>query len=281
MKMAADRFAGKSSLASKSLVAVAVVLCFRVTTVDRAFVTGVGGIALRGENARTRRHVVEMPDFETQRDRVIREKLAMDDYLYPPEDMWNMEDPDVMKDYYPGARSFWTVWWAFIVFGSSIGFFTVGISAYLGYDVIDLSPVTQQYLWFLRTNEGINFVPQGAFMSFYGFFGTLLIAPYFMWMSYSNAGQGVYKFDRRKKRVIVVRNNYLLEDRKFRDIDHVLFEWCGATGFGIRAYSCIMKDGSRLNFMPELFENKSRRILERRATDLARFIGKRLEIDET
>ena len=38
------------------------------------------------------------------------------------------------------------------------------MSAFFGEPIVDWTPITAQYLGFLRPSEGINFLPQGAFM---------------------------------------------------------------------------------------------------------------------
>nr|QKE42775.2 photosystem I assembly protein ycf4 [Arceuthobium sichuanense]UOW81096.1 photosystem I assembly protein ycf4 [Arceuthobium pini] len=76
--------------------------------------------------------------------------------------------------------------WPLILFFSSLGFFLVGTSSYLGKNLISLFPYQQ-----------ITFFPQGIVMSFYGIAG-LFISSYFWCTNSWTVGSGYDRFDRKK-----------------------------------------------------------------------------------
>ncbi|KAM4092909.1 hypothetical protein ACB094_06G075400 [Castanea mollissima] len=85
-----------------------------------------------------------------------------------------------------GSRKTSNFCWVFILFLGSLGFLLVGISSYLGRNLISLFPPTQ-----------IIFFPQGIVMSFYRIAG-LFISSY-LWCTISwNVGSGYDRFDRKE-----------------------------------------------------------------------------------
>ncbi|KAL4619807.1 hypothetical protein ACB092_06G107000 [Castanea dentata] len=85
-----------------------------------------------------------------------------------------------------GSRKTSNFCWAFILFLGSLGILLVGISSYLGRNLISLFPPTQ-----------IIFFPQGIMMSFYRIAG-LFISSY-SWCTISwNVGSGYDRFNRKE-----------------------------------------------------------------------------------
>lgn len=69
----------------------------------------------------------------------------------------------IFKEQVIGSRRFSNYWWATIILLGAIGFFSVGFSSYVGFNILP----------FLEAKE-ILFFPQGLVMCFYGIVGFLL-----------------------------------------------------------------------------------------------------------
>lgn len=200
--------------------------------------------------------------------------------LYPPEQMWKSNpEGTVLREYYPGARDFTAIFWAITQPAAAAGFLIVGISAYFQEPIVDWNPVTKQLLPFLRNLEGISWVPQGVFMSFYGFFGLFLFGPLQWYLVTTNKGEGVAEFNKKTRRFTIVRDGELLRDMSWDDIDIVRFEWTNLSAFGAREIYLITKENEEVHFM-DTIEELPKRVLEKRASQLAEFIGKDLDIDD-
>nr|YP_010868862.1 photosystem I assembly protein Ycf4 [Vanilla somae]WGU45584.1 photosystem I assembly protein Ycf4 [Vanilla somae] len=98
----------------------------------------------------------------------------------------NWRSEDIWIELITESRKTSNFFWAFILFLGSLGFLVVGISSYLGRNLISVFP-SQQILFF----------PQGIVMSFYGIAG-LFISSY-LWCTIAwNVGSGYDLFDRKE-----------------------------------------------------------------------------------
>lgn len=92
-----------------------------------------------------------------------------------------------------GSRRLSNYFWAITILLASIGFLIVGISSYMGFNIIP----------FLKSDE-IVFFPQGIVMCFYGICGTLLSV--YQWLVIIwNVGEGYNKFDKKNQRMKLFR----------------------------------------------------------------------------
>nr|YP_010291216.1 photosystem I assembly protein Ycf4 [Juncus gracilicaulis]ULQ66806.1 photosystem I assembly protein Ycf4 [Juncus gracilicaulis] len=92
-----------------------------------------------------------------------------------------------------GSRKISNFFWSFILFLGSVGFLVVGISGYLGRNIISVF-----------SSEQIPFFPQGLIMSFYGIAG-LFISSYLWCTILWNVGSGYNQFDKKEGIVCVFR----------------------------------------------------------------------------
>jgi len=210
------------------------------------------------------------------------EKNLLEEAMYPPEKMFQSnEDGTIMREVYPGARDFTSIFWAIIQPGASLGFLIVGISAFFGEPIVNWNPVTKSLLPFLTNLDGINWVPQGIFMSFYGFFGFFLFGPLQWYLVYTNKGNGIAEFNKKTRRFTIIRDNELLQDLDFDEISYIKFEWTNLAALGNREIFFVKKNGDEVHFMDSWVEELPKRILERRASMLAEFLDKDLEVDDS
>jgi len=209
------------------------------------------------------------------------EKRQLELDMFPPEKMFRMsEDGMVMRELYPGARDFTSIFWSIVQPGASLGFLIVGISAFFGEPIVNWNPVTKALLPFLSSLDGIQWVPQGAFMTFYGFFGFFLFGPIQWYLVFNNSGNGVAEFNKKTRRFTIVRDNELLQDMDFDEIAYVKFEYTNLAAMGQREVYLVKKDGIEVHFMDNWVEELPKRMLERRAAMLAEFLDKDLEVDD-
>jgi hypothetical protein len=80
-----------------------------------------------------------------------------------------------------------------IILGGALGFFIVGISSYLQYDLIN----------FLKSQD-IIFFPQGLTMCFYGFFGIIISINQIIILA-KGVGEGYNEFDKSKQIMKIFR----------------------------------------------------------------------------
>jgi len=205
---------------------------------------------------------------------------AFDEMLYPPEQMWR-KSPDnmIIREKYEGARDFTSIFWAIVQPAASLGFLVVGISTYVGEPIVDWNPLTKQFLGFLRPNEMIQWIPQGIFMSFYGFFGFFLAGPLQWWLVISNTGNGVAEFNKFTRKMTIVRDGEMVKDIDFEEIKTVVLEYTTMSPFGGREVYLIDTNGQEIHFMSTV-DDLPKRVLERRASELANFLDVELDVVE-
>ncbi|CAE7764023.1 ycf4 [Symbiodinium pilosum] len=208
------------------------------------------------------------------------DRQLLQDWMAPPDQLMELsEDGMILREKYPGGRSATSVFWAIVQPAVSLGFLVVGVSAYFGEPIVDWTPITSEYLGFLRPSEGINFLPQGAFMSFYGFFGFFIFGPIQWYINIFNVGQGVCEFNKNDGMMYMVRNGDMIREIPLTDFQAVKFEWTNLAITGSRDLYLVTQEGQEIHFMddPEVY---SKYVLEKRASKLSEFLGVELLVDD-
>eukprot|EP00933_Yihiella_yeosuensis_P067678 TRINITY_DN7265_c3_g1_i1.p1 TRINITY_DN7265_c3_g1~~TRINITY_DN7265_c3_g1_i1.p1 ORF type:complete len:297 (+),score=46.36 TRINITY_DN7265_c3_g1_i1:83-973(+) len=209
---------------------------------------------------------------------MIEAKKEFFDKLVPPETRYEVVDGgNILRERFKGARDFAAGFWAITGISFGFGFFVVGISAFFDEPVVDWNPITAQYLPFLRPMEGINWVPQGAFMTFWGTIGFFFLGPWFLWCCITNAGQGVMQWNKKTQKMTLVKDDTLERDIDFDQIEKVKLEWSNSSFLGRREVLVVLQDQREVRWMNEEYPKV---ILENRASTLAAFLDKELVTDE-
>nr|UDP58598.1 photosystem I assembly protein Ycf4 [Mahurea exstipulata] len=169
-----------------------------------------------------------------------------------------------------GSRKTSNICWALILFLGSLGFFLVGLSSYLGRNLISLFPAQQ-----------IIFFPQGIVMSFYGIAG-LFISSY-LWCTISwNIGSGYDRFDRKEGIVSIFRWGFPGKNRRIllrflmKDIQSIRIE----VKEGIYARRVLYMEIKGQGAIPltRTNENLTPREIEQKAAELAYFLHVPIEV---
>jgi hypothetical protein len=85
-----------------------------------------------------------------------------------------------------------------------VGFLLAGLSSYFHQDLLKFSDVS-----------GVQFVPQGIALTFYGVAGTLLAT--YVWLTiFLNVGSGYNKFDKKEGKVTIFRQGFLGKNRQVK-----------------------------------------------------------------
>nr|WRY72257.1 hypothetical protein [Sclerocactus unguispinus] len=164
-----------------------------------------------------------------------------------------------------GSRKISNFCWAFILFLGSLGFLLVGISSYLGRNLISLFPPQQNFFFF----------PQGIVMSFYGIAG-LFISSY-LWCTISwNVGSGYDRFDRKEGRVCIFRWGFPGKNRRIflrfliKDIQSIRIEL--KEGLYTRRVLYLQIRGQGAIPLTRTDEKLTPREIEQKAAELAYFL---------
>nr|QFG71232.1 photosystem I assembly protein Ycf4 [Mammillaria zephyranthoides] len=164
-----------------------------------------------------------------------------------------------------GSRKMSNFCWAFILFLGSLGFLLVGISSYLGRNLISLFPTSPQQFFF----------PQGIVMSFYGIAG-LFISSY-LWCTISwNIGSGYDRFDRKEGRVCIFRWGFPGKNRRIflrfliKDIQSIRIEL--QEGIYTRRVLYLEIRGQGAVPLTRTDEKLTPREIEQKAAELAYFL---------
>ena len=169
-----------------------------------------------------------------------------------------------------GSRKTSNFCWAFILFLGSLGFFLVGISSYLGRNLISLFPSQQ-----------IIFFPQGIVMSFYGIAG-LFISSYLWSTIFWNVGSGYDRFDRKEEIVCIFRWGFPGKNRRIllrflmKDIQSIRIEV--KEGIYARRVLYIEIKGQGSIPLTRTDENLTLREIEQKAAELAYFLCVPIEV---
>nr|YP_010556424.1 photosystem I assembly protein Ycf4 [Phytolacca latbenia]UYS91050.1 photosystem I assembly protein Ycf4 [Phytolacca latbenia] len=169
-----------------------------------------------------------------------------------------------------GSRKISNFCWAFILFLGSLGFLLVGISSYLGRNLISLFPPQQ-----------ILFFPQGLVMSFYGIAG-LFISSYLWCTILLNVGSGYDRFDRKEGIVCIFRWGFPGKNRRIflrfliKDIQSIRIEL--KEGISTRRVLYLEIRGQGAIPLTRTDENLTPREIEQKAAELAYFLGVPIEV---
>lgn len=164
----------------------------------------------------------------------------------------------------PGSRRISNFIWASIVFLGALGFILVGLSSYLGEDIIPLLP-----------SQAIAFTPQGLVMSFYGIGGFFLSI--YLWCTIIwSVGSGYNEFDRREGIISIFRWGFPGKNRRIRirclveDVQSI----CLAVNdnLGARRMISIRLKGQQDIPLTQMGESLSLSEMEEKAAQLARFL---------
>ena len=169
-----------------------------------------------------------------------------------------------------GSRKISNFFFACLLFLGSLGFFVVGISSYLGRNLISFLPSQQ-----------ILFVPRGIVMCFYGIAG-LFISSY-LWCTISwNVGSGYDRFDRKEGIVCIFRWGFPGKNRRIllrlfmKDIQSIRIEV--KEGFNARRVLYMEIRGQGAIPLTRTDENLTPREIEQKAAELAYFLRVPIEV---
>nr|YP_010556340.1 photosystem I assembly protein Ycf4 [Phytolacca dioica]UYS90966.1 photosystem I assembly protein Ycf4 [Phytolacca dioica]UYS91722.1 photosystem I assembly protein Ycf4 [Phytolacca dioica] len=169
-----------------------------------------------------------------------------------------------------GSQKISNFCWAFILFLGSLGFLLVGISSYLGRNLISLFPPQQ-----------IIFFPQGLVMSFYGIAG-LFISSYLWCTILWNVGSGYDRFDRKEGIVCIFRWGFPGKNRRIflrfliKDIQSIRIEL--KEGISTRRVLYLEIRGQGAIPLTRTDENLTPREIEQKAAELASFLRVPIEV---
>nr|WRY69665.1 photosystem I assembly protein Ycf4 [Phyllanthus fluitans] len=176
----------------------------------------------------------------------------------------NWRSEHIWIEFIEGSRKINNFFWALILFLGSLGFLLVGISSYLGRNLISFFPFQQ-----------INFFPQGLVMSFYGIAG-LFISSY-LWCTISwNVGSGYDRFDRKEGVVCIFRWGFPGKNRRIllrflmKDIQSIRIE--AKEGFSARSVLYMDIRGQGAVPLTRTDENLTPQEVEQKAAELAYFL---------
>nr|YP_009872708.1 photosystem I assembly protein Ycf4 [Ctenolophon englerianus]QKT26948.1 photosystem I assembly protein Ycf4 [Ctenolophon englerianus] len=169
-----------------------------------------------------------------------------------------------------GSRKLSNFCWAFILFLGSLGFLLVGISSYLGRNLIFLFPSQQ-----------IIFFPQGIVMFFYGVAG--LFISFYLWCTISwNVGSGYDRFDRKERIVCIFRWGFPGKKRRIllqffmKDIQSIRIE-VKEDIYARRALYMEIRGQGAIP-LTRTDENLTPREIEQKAAELAYFLRVPIEV---
>nr|YP_010276406.1 photosystem I assembly factor II [Cryptocoryne elliptica]UHY39528.1 photosystem I assembly factor II [Cryptocoryne elliptica] len=169
-----------------------------------------------------------------------------------------------------GSRKTSNFFWACILFLGSLGFLVVGISSYLGRDLISVFPY-----------QKISFFPQGIVMSFYGI-ASLFISSYLWCTILWNVGSGYDRFDRKEEIVCIFRWGFPGKNRRIflrflmSDIQSIRMEV--KEGLYTRRVFYMEVRGRGTIPLTRTDENLTPREIEQKAAELAYFLRVPIEV---
>lgn len=168
-----------------------------------------------------------------------------------------------------GSRRTSNYIWASVVFLGSMGFILVGLSSYIGEDIIP----------FLES-QSITFTPQGLVMLFYGV-GGLFLSIYLWCVIIWDIGSGYNEFDRKEGIISIFRWGFPGTNRRIRirclveDVQAIRLEI--NENLGSRRVISIRLKGQQDIPLTQVGESLTLSQIEEKAAQLARFL--RVPID--
>ena len=176
---------------------------------------------------------------------------------------------NTIKEEIIGARNKGSILTMFILFFAGIGFFLVGLSSYLGINLIQITET-----------KDISFIPQGIVMLFYGT-GAIGIAIYLLITIICNVGSGYNEFSKTDNLVRIVRlgfpgkNRTIFLSYEFKNIKNLKF--LIKQGLNPRCnILLVLKDKREIPLFPAQFLLNPSEI-EKKAITLSKFLDVSLE----
>ncbi len=112
------------------------------------------------------------------------------------------KDSRLLRQEVLGSRRFSNYWWATVAFLGGIGFLLAGISSYLKVNLLIVSDPT-----------GLQFIPQGVALLFYGVAGSLLAV--YLWLTILwNVGGGYNEFNKETGSIKIFRWGFPGKNRR-------------------------------------------------------------------
>lgn len=168
-----------------------------------------------------------------------------------------------------GSRRISNYFWALVLSLGALGFLLVGVSSYLGKDLLSFLP-SQQVL----------FAPQGLVMCFYGIAGLFLA--FYLWCAILwNVGSGYNEFDKENGIISLFRWGFPGENRQIRvqcsiqDVQALRLEV--REGISPRRVLYIRMKGQQEIALNRLAETLTLKEVEEKTAQLARFLRVSIE----
>jgi Ycf4 len=176
---------------------------------------------------------------------------------------------NVKTEHITGSRRLSNYWWATTIFTGGLGFFLVGISSYLSFNLL---PFT--------SSANLLFIPQGLVMTFYGTLAILLSL--FLWLTIIwNVGGGYNKFDIQEGIVTIFRLGFPGKNRnvclKYSIDDIKAIRISIQDGLTPKREIYLQTKDEREIPLTRVGEPLLLSEIEEKATDLAQFLGVILE----
>ena len=112
------------------------------------------------------------------------------------------KDSRLLRQEVLGSRRFSNYWWATVAFLGGIGFLLAGISSYLKVNLLIVSDPT-----------GLQFIPQGVALLFYGVAGSILAV--YLWLTILwNVGGGYNEFNKETGSIKIFRWGFPGKNRR-------------------------------------------------------------------
>lgn len=182
----------------------------------------------------------------------------------------NWRSEHIWIELIPGSQKISNFFWAFILFLGSLGFLVVGISSYLGRNLLSIF-----------SSQQIIFFPQGIVMSFYGIAG-LFISSYLWCTILWNVGSGYDRFDRKEGIMCLFRWGFPGINRRIflrfflKDIQSIRME--AREGLFPRRVLYMEIRGQGAIPLTCTDENLTTREIEQKAAELAYFLRVPIEV---
>nr|YP_010933206.1 hypothetical chloroplast RF4 [Nitella hyalina]APP89454.1 photosystem I assembly protein Ycf4 [Nitella hyalina]WKT08452.1 hypothetical chloroplast RF4 [Nitella hyalina] len=172
--------------------------------------------------------------------------------------------PNFRLEYVAGGRIFISYFWTFSIFVGGFGFFIVGISSYLKYNLIPFFHA-----------ENILFIPQGAVMSFYGIAG-IFLSFYLLSIIFFGVGSGFNEFNKNEGIIRIFRWGFPGKNRRIE----ILFFIKDIESIRINSKDAIFPRSTlylKIRGMPDMPLDLTEEIfnlerIEQRGTELASFL---------
>ena len=175
----------------------------------------------------------------------------------------------IFREQVVGSRRLSNYWWASIIFLGAFGFFIVGLSSYLGFNLLP----------FLNASE-ITFFPQGLVMCFYSLVGFLLSL--YLWLIILwSVGEGYNEFNKKEGTFCIFRWGFPGKNRRIqltyalKDIEAIRVEM--KEGINPKRALYIQIKGKPDIPLTRIGEPMTLGELERKAAELASFLQVSIE----